>query len=122
MGEDFDQRHHVGRGQFAHAAGDFQMVDQVAHAARRKLWRGGEQQRFHHLREALELRFEGRIGVGVAAREFGDLVQGLAAVLPHEEAAAVGKGGEKGGIFGIHLVAVAGEVQVADDALLQEAG
>jgi hypothetical protein len=36
--------------------------------------------------------------------------------------AAVGEGGKEGGIFGIDVVTVAGQVEFADDALLQRAG
>ena len=66
--------------------------------------------------------FVGRVDFGVVRRELGDLGQRFGAVLPHEEVAAVGKGGEEGGILGVHVVAEALQLQIAHDAFLQQAG
>ena len=122
LGEDLDQRHHVLRTQPAQTARELQVIDEIANAARWKLRRRGEQQALHHLREALDLVFVSRISLGVAPREFGNLGQRLRAILPHEEVAAIGERGEERRVFGVHLIAVALQLQLADDALLQQAG
>ena len=53
---------------------------------------------------------------------FAISASGLGAILPHEEMAAVGEGREESGIFGVHLVAEARELEFADDAFLKQAG
>ena len=93
-----------------------------SHGAWRELRRRGEQQTFHHLREALQLIFVGRVDFGIVRGELGDFGERFGAVLPHEEMAAVGEGGEEGGIFGVHPVAEARELQIAHDAFLHQAG
>src|ERR1051326_5858895 len=60
--------------------------------------------------------------LSVALGELRELVERLAIVLPHEEMPVVGEGRKKCGIFGVDLVAEAGKVEVANDALLKEAG
>lgn len=120
MCKDLDQRHDIRGRKFAQASRDLEMLDQIADAARRKLRRSGQQQRFHDLRKALELGFKSGIDFGVMLRELGDFVEGLTAILPHEKATAVGKGREEGGVLGIDLVAVAREFEIADDAFLQK--
>ena len=122
LGEDLDQRDDVVRAQAAQASGELQVVDEIAQAAGREMRRGREQQVLYDLGEALELVFVGGIDFGVAGRELGDLRQGLGAVLPHEEVAAVGKGRKEGGVLGVHVVAEAFEFELANDALLQQAG
>ena len=109
------------RAQSAQLPGELQVVDEIRRRWR-KLRRRGEQQIFHHLRQALQLIFVRRVDLGVALGELGDFRQRFAAVLPHEEMAAVGKGGEERRILGVHLVAEARQLQFADDALLQQAG
>ena len=119
--EDLNQRHQIARAQAAHLPGELQVIDEIDGAWRERR-RCGQQQAFHHLRETLQLIFVRRVDIGVVRREFGDFGQRLRAVLPHEEMAPVGKRGEEGGILGVHLVAVARQFQLPDDAFLEQAG
>ena len=64
LGEDLDQRYDIARAQAAHLSGELQVIDEIE-AARRELRRRGEQQAFHHLREALQLIFVGGVDFGV---------------------------------------------------------
>src|SRR5579872_6029272 len=66
--------------------------------------------------------FVSRIGLRVPSRKFGDFGEGLLAVLPHEEIAPVRERGEKRWIFGVYLVSETLQLEVLDDALLQQAG
>ena len=111
----------IARAQAAHFPGQLQVVHQID-AARRERRRRGQQQPFHHLREALQLVFVRRVDFGIVSRELGDFGQRLGAILPHEEMAAVGKRGEECGILGVHLVAEARQLQFPHDAFLQQAG
>ena len=121
LGEDLDQRDDVLGRQMADAPGEAQIVHDVD-GGRRKLRRCSEQQAFDDPRDALKLILVCGVDLRVVFGELGDFREGLRPVLPHEEVPAIGKDGKEGGILGIHAIAELFELQLADDALLHQAG
>jgi len=122
LGENFDQANHFAAAELEHAGGKLQIFDKVADALRREVRRGGEQQGLHEHRQLFEMLFVPWKGFRIALGELGDLIKRLALILPHEKMAAIGKRREERGILGVDDVAEAVQLQLAHDALLQQAG
>ena len=66
-----------------------------------------QQQRLDHARQPFQVFLVGRVALGVAARELGDLLPGPLLVLPREHVAAIGEGREERRVLGIHAKAEA---------------
>jgi len=86
------------------------------HIGRRHRERG-----LDHRRHALEHRLVPRIAFGVAHAELGDLRAGQVGVWAHQQRPPVGERRERRGVSGEDLVAVGGQLQVADDRRVEEA-
>ena len=79
------------------------------------------ERRLDHRRHPLEHRLVPRIAFGVAHAELADLLAGQVGVRAHQQRAPVGERCERGGVSGENLVAVGGQLQIADDRRVEEA-
>ena len=120
--EDLDQPDDLLGAEAAHLSRELQIIDEIARPLWRELRRRGEQQAFHHLREPLQMVLISGEHRRVVPGKFRDFLQRPGAILPHEQMAAVGKGRKERGVLGVHAIAEARQFQIANHALLQQAG
>ena len=94
---------------------------EVAWARVQQVGRSHRQRRLDHRRHALEHRLVLRVALGVAFAELRDLSASQICVRAHRQRAPVGERRERRGVARQDLVAVRGQLQVADDRRMEQA-